>query len=117
MSDYKAKKRPDKLVDENGKDIKNVSPPFQFKELLHCHCHQQKSSIQNSGLNSTCPVFCVDQDTQAKYPDGGCPFCKCNYSATYYLEDVPNIKAAVKVQKEEPAIAKKDGQQCALDWL
>jgi hypothetical protein len=117
LSDYKAKKRPDKLVDENGKEIKNVSPPFQFKELLHCHCHQQKSSIQNSDVNSTCPVFCVDQDTQAQYPVGGCPFCKCNCSATYYLEDVPNIKASVIVHKEEPATAKKDGQQFALDWL
>ena len=100
LQDFKDKKIFDAPLNSKGKEIKKVTLPTMVKTILRCHCHQQRRAMPNSNAQSTCPIMCVNQSTQQPYGAGECPLCECPCSKSYYLEDVPKIKAELIFEKK-----------------
>ena len=91
-------------------------PPPVHKTQLKCHCHQQRRSVPFLNVQSTCPIFCVNQVTQKEYNAGDCPLCNCSCSKSYFLEDVPKIRAELLLEKHgDPKVS--TSKEDALGWM
>jgi len=90
-------------ISELQKRIKKVSAPTTLKTVLQCHCSQQRRAMPESNIQSTCPILCVNQENGKEYSPGKRELCKCACSKSYYLEDVPKIKATLALVKHDDA--------------
>jgi hypothetical protein len=85
IRDYQSKDRTDPPLDEKGNVLKSLKPPKVEKTIIRCHCHQLQKAMPGSNCQSTCPILCVNQETQEAYQPGECPICNCKCSKVYYL--------------------------------
>ena len=98
LKDYKDKKRLDPPLNKTGKEIKQAKVPTMMKTQIQCHYHQQHRLVSFTKEQSTCYILCVNQATTQQYFSGECPLCICPCSKSYYMEDVPKIKAELLLE-------------------
>ena len=88
IRDFQNRDRTDPPKDAKGIVIKSIKPPKIEKTIIRCHCFQMQRAMPGSNCQSTCPILCVNQETQESYEPGECPICTCKCARVYYMEKV-----------------------------
>ena len=96
IRDFQNRDRTDPPKDEKGIVIKSIKPPKIEKTIIRCHCFQMQRAMPGSNCQSTCPILCVNQDTQESYEPGECPICACKCARVYYMEKVWEISTQLQ---------------------
>ena len=67
-------------------------------QILQCMCSTSKCVLQGSDISSTCPINCIDHNTNTRFPFTGaptqscsCTICNCTCSMAYHAKDTAVI--------------------------
>jgi hypothetical protein len=73
---------------KGGKTSRAPPKPTMEPLTARCCCRSFRRVKNGSDEGSTCPILCVNQETQEAYKDDGpngteCPYCRCQCTAAY----------------------------------